>query len=70
MILVETVAVGLNSKNINLFNIEMEAENPREEPRDDPKQSKNKCFYEDRIAKLEAIIAKLLKLMPDLGKPD
>lgn len=27
-------------------------------------------YYEDRIKKLEAVIAKLLKLMPDLGKPD
>lgn len=27
-------------------------------------------YYEDRIKKLETVIAKLLRFMPELGKPD
>jgi hypothetical protein len=56
-----------------------------EDPKD-PKFNKNLCYYEDiidglkaggiigyyedRIAKLEAVIARLLRVMPALGKPD
>ena len=40
---------------------------PAEEPKD---PQKNKCYYDERVAKLEAIIVKLLKIMPELGKPD
>jgi hypothetical protein len=43
---------------------------PDEEPKDPKDPQKNKSYYEERIAKLEAIIVKLLKIMPELGKPD
>ena len=63
---------------------ESECEDPKD-PKD-PKSGKNLCYYEDlidelkaggiigyyedRIVKLEAVIARLLRVMPALGKPD
>lgn len=66
----------------------MEDEHPKS-PRDEPKEpkgSKNKCYYEDkmeelagfkdssnlndRIKKMEVIIARLLRFMPHLENPD
>ena len=59
---------------------------PRDSPRDNPKGSKNICYYEDkmdeltgfesstklneRIKHLEVIIARLLRFMPHLERPD
>jgi hypothetical protein len=55
------------------------------DPKDEPKGFKNICYYEDemdkltgsdscslneRIENLEVIVARLLRFMPQLGKPD
>ncbi len=59
---------------------------PRDSPRDNPRTNTNICYYEDkmdeikasvisgyyedRIKHLEVVIARLLRFMPQLGKPD
>jgi len=59
---------------------------PRDNPRDNPRINTNICYYEDKIAELrasgiigyyedrikhlEVIIARLLRFMPHLNKPE